>query len=51
MNHSSSRSHTVFQLSILNRISSTLLQQSYLNFIDLAGSENISIHDQDPLLK
>ena len=46
MNHQSSRSHTIFSLKIVRRISETLEQESLLNFIDLAGSENISIHDK-----
>ena len=46
MNHQSSRSHTVLSLKIVHRISDSLEQESLLNFIDLAGSESISIHDR-----
>lgn len=51
MNRQSSWSHTVFRIEVVWKISSSLLQESFMNFIDLAGSENISIHDQDPLAK
>ena len=49
MNHQSSRSHTVFRVNLVHRkIEEAIEQTSILNFIDLAGSESISVHDRDP---
>jgi centromeric protein E len=49
MNHVSSRSHTIFRLyvrCIPNEILTTsVITESILNFVDLAGSEKINIHD------
>ena len=49
MNHVSSRSHTIFRLyvrCIPNLIETTsVITESILNFVDLAGSEKINIHD------
>ena len=50
MNHASSRSHTIFRLyiqsmSIKNIDGTTEIAESILNFVDLAGSEKINIHD------
>lgn len=50
MNHASSRSHTIFRLYIqsmsVNMDSGTTeIAESILNFVDLAGSEKVSIHD------
>ena len=47
MNHQSSRSHTVFRLQIVNHVSYEIEQESILNFIDLAGSENMSVYDKE----
>ena len=57
MNHSSSRSHTIFRVYIQalssswnNRGGSTgnpaYVTESWFNFVDLAGSEKVSNHDQ-----
>ena len=50
MNHASSRSHTIFRLYIqsmsVNMDSGTTeIAESILNFVDLAGSEKVDIHD------
>lgn len=49
MNHCSSRSHTIFRLYVRcvpNVPSpSSMITESILNFVDLAGSEKINIHD------
>lgn len=49
MNHVSSRSHTIFRLYVkcvpMNISVSNPVTESILNFVDLAGSEKISIHD------
>lgn len=55
MNHSSSRSHTIFRLSIQavtgnwvegqTTDGATMVTESYLNFVDLAGSEKVSTHE------
>lgn len=47
LNHHSSRSHTLFRLSLVQYTKvagddSFIAMQSYLNFVDLAGSEKIS---------
>jgi hypothetical protein len=54
MNHSSSRSHTIFRVYIQslvssshgNRASPAFVTESWFNFVDLAGSEKVSNHDQ-----
>ncbi|CAD8104773.1 unnamed protein product [Paramecium primaurelia] len=49
MNHCSSRSHTIFRLYVRcvpNTIGpNSVITESILNFVDLAGSEKINIHD------
>lgn len=51
MNHASSRSHTIFRLyvkSIPSHVKpgeDSLFTESVLNFVDLAGSEKLDIHD------
>ena len=50
MNHASSRSHTIFRLYIQSMdldetTGETIITESILNFVDLAGSEKIAIHD------
>lgn len=49
MNHCSSRSHTIFRLYVRcvpNTIApNSVITESILNFVDLAGSEKINIHD------
>ncbi|CAD8207126.1 unnamed protein product [Paramecium octaurelia] len=49
MNHCSSRSHTIFRLYVRcvpNYIGpNSVITESILNFVDLAGSEKINIHD------
>lgn len=49
MNHCSSRSHTIFRLYVRcvpNVIGpNSVITESILNFVDLAGSEKINIHD------
>lgn len=59
LNHSSSRSHTLFRLYIKSieddanggALGSTPVMASILNFVDLAGSEKASIHDDHEGLK
>lgn len=57
MNHSSSRSHTIFRVYIQSLVSSwntkgeasaspAYVTESWFNFVDLAGSEKVSSHDQ-----
>jgi hypothetical protein len=57
MNHSSSRSHTIFRVYIQSLVSSwnhkgepghspAYVTESWFNFVDLAGSEKVSNHDQ-----
>lgn len=51
MNHSSSRSHTIFRLYVksipshVKQGEDTVFTESVLNFVDLAGSEKLDIHD------
>ena len=53
MNHVSSRSHTIFRLYVkcipYNLSPQNPITESILNFVDLAGSEKISIHDSRKL--
>jgi hypothetical protein len=56
MNHSSSRSHTIFRIYIQSLVSpwnknansggASYVTESWFNFVDLAGSEKVSNHDQ-----
>lgn len=52
MNHQSSRSHTLFRLSIdvtdLNPSRNSRVASSVLTFVDLAGSEKASVHEPTP---
>ena len=47
MNHQSSRSHTVYRLSIDCVRSDESCASSVLTFVDLAGSEKASIHETE----
>ena len=50
MNHQSSRSHTVFRVTLIQKKEEEGIEKSsILNFIDLAGSECISVHDKDAI--
>jgi len=52
MNHSSSRSHTIFRLYVqsmpaeIDSSHSNYITESLLNFVDLAGSERADVHDK-----
>lgn len=52
MNHSSSRSHTIFRIYVqsiptyMSTFEGSLITHSILNFVDLAGSERVDIHDK-----